>query len=143
MINDIERIGDHAVNLKELAEQKANKRISFSDQALLEIKEISKQISQMIDITIQALSGNDIHQAQIILQRESQINSLRDRLKNSHIKQLEQGICDAFSALIFLDLVSNFEKIGDHLTNIGQAVMEALQWNGLHHSRIPEMNEAN
>ena len=130
VINDVERIGDHAINLKELAEQKANRSIPFSDLALKEIQELYKQISQMIAVTLQALSQNNIHQAKIIFQKESEINSFRDRLKDSHIKQLEQGSCDAFSGLIFLDLVSNFEKIGDHLTNVGQAVTDALQWNG-------------
>jgi phosphate:Na+ symporter len=52
---------------------------------------------------------------------------MRDRLKDNHVKRLEQGQCNVLSGVVFLDTISNLEKIGDHLTNVAQAVIEGLQ----------------
>jgi len=129
-INDVERIGDHAENLRDLVQQKIDSRLSFSDTAIEELRKIHTEINQMINCTINALQTNNINEAKLVLEQECQINTLRDRLKDNHVRRLEQGQCQVLSGVVFLDMVSNFEKIGDHLTNVAQAVIEGLQWNG-------------
>jgi len=128
-INDVERIGDHAENLRDLAEQKIDGGLSFSDMANQEIKNMYDEINNMIICSVKALSS-DIDEAKVVLEKECQINTLRDRLKHSHTRRLENGVCNVLSGIIFLDIISNLEKIGDHLTNVAQAVIEGLQWNG-------------
>ncbi|MGA1842927.1 MAG: Na/Pi cotransporter family protein [bacterium] len=128
VINDIERIGDHAVNLKAFARQKKELNLPFTDEALGEIQTSYQELLRMLDVTIEALRENDIKKASVILNRENNINRMRDEYKANHIKRLESGNCNVLSGVVFIDLLANFEKIGDHLTNVGQAIMEGLQW---------------
>ncbi|MDA7857919.1 Na/Pi cotransporter family protein [bacterium] len=132
VINDIERMGDHAENLKDLAELKIEKKMPFSSMAIEELQKIYNEVDQMSQDAINALQTNDITQAKQVVVREEKINSLRNELKENHIKRLEEGICKVLSGVVFLDMISNFEKIADHLNNVGQAVMYPLQWK---HSR--------
>ncbi len=129
-INDVERIGDHAENLRDLAEQKIEQKMPFSPIAVEELKNIYEEINRMISCSVNALGLNKVEEAKLVLEQECQINTLRDRLKDNHVKRLEQGQCNVLSGVVFLDMISNFEKIGDHLTNVAQAVIEGLQWDG-------------
>ncbi|MCM8779724.1 MAG: Na/Pi cotransporter family protein [Candidatus Omnitrophica bacterium] len=126
-INDVERIGDHAENLRSLVEQKIENSLPFSSTALEELKRMYHEITNMITCSMKALQQNDTNEAKFIMEEECQINSMRDRLKSNHIKRLEEGKCNVISGVVFLDMVSNFEKIGDHLNNVAQAVLEGLQ----------------
>jgi phosphate:Na+ symporter len=126
-INDVERIGDHAENLRELAEQKIENKLPFSDTAIEELKKMYEDINNMINCSVNALRLNNIDEAKVVLEQECQINNLRNRLKDNHVRRLEQGQCKVTSGVVFLDTISNLEKIGDHLTNVAQAVMEGLQ----------------
>jgi len=128
MINDVERIGDHAENLKDLAERKIEEKLPFSNMAISEIHQMQAEIDQMVEEAISALKTNEVKEAQKVIEREAQINLLRDELNRNHVKRLENGTCQVLSGIVFLEMVSNFEKIGDHLTNIGQAVISPLQW---------------
>lgn len=127
-INDVERIGDHAENLRDLAEQKIENRLFFSSVALEELKRMYNELNKMIDCSINALQMNNVNEAKFIIEQECQINIMRDRLKNNHTKRLEEGNCNVLSGVVFLDIISNFEKIGDHLNNVAQAVIQGLQW---------------
>lgn len=131
VINDIERIGDHAVNLKNLAKQKREQSLCFSEDALEELKSAYNELIKMVNVSIDALLTNDVRKASLIFGKENRINQMRDEFKANHIKRLEHGKCNVLSGVVFIDLLSNFEKIGDHLTNIGQAIIEHLQWKKL------------
>lgn len=126
-INDVERIGDHAENLRDLAQQKIDNRMPFSDMAMEELQKMYEDINRMINCSINALGIRNIDEAKLVLEQECQINTLRDRLKENHVKRLEQRQCNVLSGIVFLDTISNLEKIGDHLTNVAQAVIEGLQ----------------
>jgi len=128
-INDVERIGDHAENLRDLAEQKIEQKMPFSPIAVEELKNIYEEINRMISCSVNALGLNKVEEAKLVLEQECHINTLRDRLKDNHVKRLEQGQCNVLAGVVFLDMISNFEKIGDHLNNVAQAVIEGLQWN--------------
>lgn len=126
-INDVERIGDHAENLRDLTEQKIDNRMPFSSAALEELRKMYEDIDKMVKCSINALGLNSVDEAKLVLEQECQINTLRDRLKGNHVRRLEQGQCHVLSGVVFLDVISNLEKIGDHLTNVAQAVIEGLQ----------------
>jgi len=128
-INDVERIGDHAENLRDLAEQKIENRLSFTPLAVEELQRMFDEIDKMINCSIKALQQNDANEAKFVMEEECQINCMRDRLRSNHTKRLEEGKCNVLSGVVFLDIISNLEKIGDHLNNVAQAVTESLQWN--------------
>jgi len=126
-INDVERIGDHAENLRDLAQQKIDNQMPFSRMAVEELKRMFEDTNKMIVCSVKALERNDVNEAKLVLEQECQINTLRDRLKDNHVKRLEEGKCHVLSGVVFLDMISNLEKIGDHLNNVAQAVIEGLQ----------------
>jgi phosphate:Na+ symporter len=144
-INDLERIGDHAENIVEIAERKIEQKLLFSDKALDEIAELKTEVEQMCDSIISALEKNDIASATSALASENNLNRMQIDFRRSHVSRMAEGICSAESGLIFIDLVDNVEKIGDHLTNIAQAVMGGLQWDGaefkIHKTHKPNVNE--
>jgi len=127
-VNDIERIGDHAENLIELGERKISDNLPFSEQAMSELKQMHGEIQQMTASAIKALESNDPEEAKAVMQKEERVNKLTEQMRQNHIKRLNEGTCRVLSGIIFLDMLSNFEKIGDHLTNVAQAVMGNLQW---------------
>jgi len=130
-VNDLERIGDHAENIVEIAERKIEQKLSFSDDALAEADKLGKEAEQMFDYIIAALENNNIEAAKSALANENNLNKMQIDFRRSHVQRMSDGICSTAAGLIFIDLVDNVEKVGDHLTNIAQAVIGGLQWNGI------------
>ena len=130
-VNDLERIGDHAVNIVEIAERKIERKLSFSDFAQAEADQLRKEMEQMFDYIIAALENSDIEAAKSALINENNLNNMQMDFRRSHVQRMSEGICSPEAGLIYIDLVDNAEKIGDHLTNIAQAVIGGLQWNGI------------
>ena len=129
-VNDLERIGDHAVNIVEIAERKIDQKLFFSDSALSEAERLRKEVDQMFDRIIEAFENN-IKAAKEALINENRINAMQIELRRSHVERMTGGVCSPQTGLIFIDLVDNVEKIGDHLTNIAQAIIGGLQWEGI------------
>jgi phosphate:Na+ symporter len=130
-VNDLERIGDHAVNIAEIAERKIDQRLTFTEAAVTEASHLRKETVQMFDRVINALESNDTRAASSALLNEININQMQLDLRRSHVQRMGEGLCTPETGLIFIDLVDNVEKIGDHLTNIAQAVIGGLQWDGI------------
>ena len=130
-INDLERIGDHAVNIAEIAERKIEQKLSFSDSALAETAQLKDQAEQMCDNIIAALENSDLEEAKAALEKENNLNKMQVDFRRSHVQRMSDGVCSAEAGLIFIDFVDNIEKIGDHLTNIAQAAIGGLQWDGI------------
>ncbi len=130
-VNDLERIGDHAVNIAEIGHRKIDQKIGFSDSALAEADQLRTEAQQMFDRVIASLKDNDIEAAKSALANESNLNIMQIEFRRSHVQRMTETICSPESGLIFIDLVDNVEKIGDHLTNIAQAVIGGLQWTGV------------
>ncbi len=127
-INDLERIGDHAVNIVEIAERKIEQKLTFSDFALTDAAQLKKEAEQMCDYIITALENNDTDAAKSALVNEDNLNRMQIDFRRSHVQRMSEGLCSPEAGLIFCDLVDNVEKVGDHLTNIAQAVIGGLQW---------------
>lgn len=130
-VNDLERIGDHAVNIVEVARRKVEQGIVFSDSALEEAGQLKAEIGTMFERVRKALEKNDKEAAKAALANENNLNRMQLDFRRSHVKRMGDGLCSAEAGLIFCDLVDNVEKIGDHLTNIAQAVIGGLQWAGV------------
>ncbi len=85
----------------------------------------------MCDHIILALENNDVNAAKSALGSEDKLNRMQIDFRRSHVQRMSRGNCSAEAGLIFIDLVDNVEKVGDHLTNIAQAVIGGLQWEGV------------
>ena len=130
-VNDLERIGDHAVNVVEIAIRKIEQKLAFTDSALAEADQLRKEIDEMFDRVIEALDKDDAGVARLALPNERNLNRMQLEFRRSHVQRMREGQCTPESGLIFIDLVDNVEKTGDHLTNIAQAVIGGLQWDGI------------
>ena len=123
-VNDIERIGDHAENLADLTIQKINKKLQYSEEAIGEITNIYETTLKALDISIESYADRDVTKANEIANVEAEIDKQNKRYRDLHIKRLHEGTCNAYAGAIFLDLLSNLERIGDHSTNIAEIVVE-------------------
>jgi phosphate:Na+ symporter len=130
-VNDLERVGDHAVNIAEVAERKIEQKLSFSNSAQTEAIQLKDEVNQMFDYISTALENNDTDAAKSALVNEKNLNKMQIDFRRSHVRRMTDGLCTPETGLIFIDLVDNMEKIGDHLTNIAQAVIGGLQWEGV------------
>ncbi len=130
-VNDLERIGDHAVNMVEIALRKVEQKLSLSEQALAEVDQLNREAEEMFDVVIEALETNNADVAKAALRNERNLNRMQLDFRRSHVQRMTDGRCTPEAGLIFVDLVDNVEKMGDHLTNIAQAVIGGLQWDGI------------
>jgi phosphate:Na+ symporter len=130
-VNDLERIGDHAVNIAEIAERKIQQNFFFSESARGEIRALRRQVHEMFGRIISALENGDVASAKKALLNENALNKMQIDFRRSHVQRMTEGLCNATAGLIFIDMVDNMEKIGDHLSNIAQAVIGGLQWDGI------------
>lgn len=124
VLNDIERIGDHAENIMELAEERNKKNVVISDEAREELKAIYDYTNLAMDIAIESYKEDNKEKALSIIQVESRIDALQKEYRDAHIRRLNAGRCSALAGILFLDLISNMERIGDHSKNIADTVSE-------------------
>lgn len=117
-IGDLERISDHAVNIVEAAEEMHSKKIKFSQQALRELPVIVNAVREILDMSINAFVNNDVNLAKNVEPLEDVIDQLRSDLKTRHIERLRNGKCTIELGFILQDLLTNFERVSDHCSNI-------------------------
>jgi len=130
-VNDLERIGDHAVNIVEIAERKMEQKLDFTHDARAETDQLRLEVEEMFDHVIESLETGDTKVARHSLEHEDMLNRMQMNFRRSHVQRMTEGKCTPEAGLIFIDLVDNVEKIGDHLTNIAQAIIGGLQWEGV------------
>lgn len=122
-VNDIERIGDHAENIAELAQSSMDSSINLSSQSQTETKEIYDKVLLSIEYAIKALQENDQVLAQKVLEIENEVDAMDKSFRSNHMLRLNQSKCSVDSGVLYLDLLSNLERIADHSLNIAQRVM--------------------
>ncbi len=124
-IDDFERIGDHAVNIVAIAKELYEKQKSFSNDANKEISVLQNAVGELLDITIQAFETNDMALATSVEPLEQVIDTLIYEMKRKHIARVKEGNCTIKLGFAFNDLLTDYERIADHCSNIGIAVIEA------------------
>ncbi len=122
--NDLERIGDHANNIKQLAELKVEDRLPFSEQALEELSLIYEKINIMLERAIQAFETENKPLARMVMVEDDEVDLMEKVLRKGHIERINTKKCYPPSGVIYLDVLSNMERIADHATNIAQLVVE-------------------
>lgn len=123
-IGELERIGDHALNISQAAKEVFDKKIIFSDDAKRELETLCSAISEILDITIRAFIYSDEGLASDVEPLEQVIDSLIAQIKANHIKRLQNGRCTIEHGFVLSDILSNCERISDHCSNIAVAVIE-------------------
>jgi phosphate:Na+ symporter len=128
IIGDLERISDHAVNIVESAEEMQDKKLSFSAEAKREIGIMMMALSEIIGITKRAFVENDVSLALKIEPLEEAIDELRDEIKLNHVIRLQKSECTIEHGFILNDILTNFERVSDHCSNIGSCVVEVSEY---------------
>ncbi len=142
-ITDLERISDHAVNISELAQELANKKVAFSKQAFDELNICISAVHEIGQLTFDALAENDADKAQHVEPLEEVIDALTSELKSRHIQRVQSGNCTLELGFIFNDCVGNFERVADHCSNLALAVIETSDNFHKSHGYIRSLKEDN
>ena len=121
---DLERIGDHATSLVELADYRFQNNLPFSDEALRELDEMISKVVESVETVIEALKTKDKTKASSIVTLDDALDQMERDLRAKHIRRLNQGICYPASGVIYLDVLGHLERIGDHAVNIAEEVLD-------------------
>ena len=122
-VTDIERIGDHFENILEFAEYKHTNKLKFTDEAIEGMSGMFNVAIEAVKESIAAIENNDKQQAHHVLELERKIDKMERQLRKQHINRLNNGTCIAQAGLIYVDILSNLERIGDHAKNIAQTII--------------------
>jgi phosphate:Na+ symporter len=121
---DIERIGDHMENIIELVDYQMRNNVRLTDIANNEINEMFDLTLMTLTKAINALEENNSHLADEVLGLEEKIDKMERTLRKQHIIRMNEGACEGNAGIVFVDIISNLERIGDHAVNIAEAVLE-------------------
>lgn len=127
-VNDLERIGDHTENLVELTEKAIRLNANLPDDAVRELQVVYNTLIDMGDHIVLAITENNRDRGFKALSCEDKINRLYIEFRDSQIQRLNTGRCTPYEGIIYIDVLNNLEKIGDHLTNIAQAVLREFHF---------------
>lgn len=124
-IGDLERISDHAVNILETAQELYEKKAAFSEKAKRELQIFTGALTEIVASTVDAFSRGDIETAKKIEPLEETIDHLSKKLKKRHVERLRTGECTIMLGFALSDLVTNYERISDHCSNIAIALLQS------------------
>lgn len=124
-INDFERIGDHAENLVGVAREMHDKGIVFSHEAKAEIEKLSAALHEILDMTAKAFKTSDVQLASSVEPLKQVIDKLISEIKNRHVERLQKGNCTIELGFVLTDLLTNYERVSDHCSNVAVAVLES------------------
>ena len=123
-ISDFERISDHALNIAEVMQEIHEKNIEFSDAALRELNVLEGAVKEILSISVDAFVNNDDSLAARVEPLEEIVDGLCDEMKSHHVSRLRQGLCTLEQGFVFNDLLTNYERVADHCSNIAVAIIE-------------------
>ena len=138
-IGDLERLGDHAVNLVHSAEEIHSKKIVFSEHAQAELTNLSNALLEILSLTIDSFEADDIVAAREVEPLEQVIDSLIAASKTSHIERLQAGRCTIQTGFVLSDILNNYSRVSDHCSNIAVALIETTQGSFETHEYLNEV----
>ncbi|WP_276701800.1 Na/Pi cotransporter family protein [Romboutsia ilealis] len=122
-VNDIERIGDHAENIAELAQDIADSEMSFSDVGIGELKDMYNKVVSTYTYALEAMRTSNVELACKVIKMEEQVDMMEKSCRSNHMNRLNSSSCSIESGVIYLDIISNLERVSDHAVNIAQQVI--------------------
>ena len=150
-ISDFERISDHALNISEAAKEIHDKDLQFSPEACHELDVIESAVREILSIAVGAFVENDPQRAARVEPLEETIDLMIDTLRERHILRLKNGVCAIESGIIFLEILTNLERISDHCSNIAARIVgkeseddhfDAHEFRrNMHDGYVPNFNE--
>ena len=143
IIGDFERIADHAVNLLESAEEMQEKELVLTGAALSELKVLSSAVSEMMDLALAAFLHNDLESAFTAEPLEELIDRLKEQLRSRHILRLQRAECSISAGFVWSDLLTDFERIADHCSNIAACITDISHNNMSLHQSLREIRKDN
>ena len=147
LIGDFERIGDHAVNIIESAEEMHDKQLEFSRSAKYELSVMSAAVGEVMDLAVKAFAENDAQAASCVEPLEQVVDDLKDELRTRHILRMKKGECSIEAGFVWSDLLTNLERASDHCSNVALCVLDlkkhTLSAHETQHERkdVPEFSE--
>ena len=147
LIGDFERIGDHAVNIIESAEEMHDKQLEFSRSAKYELSVMSAAVGEVMDLAVKAFVENDAQAASCVEPLEQVVDDLKDELRTRHILRMKKGECSIEAGFVWSDLLTNLERASDHCSNVALCVLDlkkhTLSAHETQHERkdVPEFSE--
>ena len=140
-IGDFERISDHARNIKEAAEEMHQKELSFSDKAQAELEVLEHAVHDILKITMLSFAEEDLNLAKQVEPLEEVIDGLNLDIKQRHIKRLRKGKCTIELGFILSDIITNFERVSDHCSNIAVCLLEVSEDEFDTHAYLDELKK--
>ena len=122
-VNDIERIGDHAENIAELAQDIDDSDMSFSDVGIGELKDMYNKVISTYTYALEAMRTSNVELACKVIKMEEQVDMMEKSCRANHMNRLNSSSCSIESGVIYLDIISNLERVSDHAVNIAQQVI--------------------
>ena len=142
-IGDFERISDHAVNVIEAAEELREKASGFSSAARAELEVLSLALGEILSITESAFVNDDINLAHDVEPLEEVVDELKMILRNNHIVRLRDGSCTVETGFVWSDLLTDFERVGDHCSNIAVGIIDARAQTMNAHEAVKRLKQGN
>ena len=124
-ISDLERIADHAVSLAKAGKEMAEKNVNFSDQAKAELAVLEQAVMDVMNRTVQAFQSSDLGLAMKVEPQEQVIDSLVREVKSRHIRRLRDGKCTVEYGFVLDDLLTSYERIADHCSNVAVEMIQS------------------
>ena len=124
VVRDIERVGDHFENILELTQYQITNKIQFTEHAQEDLHEMFDVTILTVKQAIYALETVNREEALVVYQKEDQIDKMERTFRKRHIIRMNEGLCTASAGIVFADIISNLERIGDHAVNIAEKVLD-------------------
>ena len=122
VLNDLERVGDHAVNFAEISQEMRQKDLSYSDQAIEEVRSMCDEVITMFRITKHAFENNDLSVLPELTAHEEHVDELKKTLTMNHYSRLAEGSCSVTHSPYYTSTVIGLERVADHLVNVGYSI---------------------
>ncbi len=124
VVSDLERVGDYSENIMEYADELQKLKTTFSDVALAQLDEMTEAIHKVFENSIKAFEYQDMELVEVVYKYEDMVDEFKMQLDRDHIKRLNSNQCSASTGAVYLSLVSNLERISDHMQNIAKSISD-------------------
>ena len=126
VVNDIERIGDHAENFVDSAKTRIERGIELTDKAKKQLLDMMDKTTKILEYSLEMFTNRNYEHMREILHLEEEIDEMEKKLQNAHVKRLTKNKCTPEAGMIFSDTISGLERVADHATNIAFAILEPM-----------------
>ena len=124
VVNDIERIGDHAENFADSAKMRIDRHVTFSEKGIRQLQDMMDLVEKTLVYSLEMFSNRSQEHMQEVMALEDEVDEREKKLQKAHIKRLTKGKCSPEAGMIFSDTISGLERVADHATNIAFAILE-------------------